>query len=101
MIALQEKSIKALKKEEFDLVDGEFSANEALEIIDDLYARNINFHEIKSFSQLIRYEAKDEATLARISELKEAKEQARKLLQAAREAGRSLRVSSTISIEII
>jgi hypothetical protein len=101
MITQQEEPIKKQKQEDFELVNGEFSASEAIEIIEDLYARNINFHEIKSFSELIRYDVKDEATLARLNALKETREQARKLLQAAREDGRSLRVSSTISIEII
>jgi hypothetical protein len=101
MIALQENLQETETKETFHLIGGTLSADDAMEIIDDLYAKSINFYEIKSYSELIRYEVKEKATLEQIAGLKKAREEARKLLQEAKEAGKSLRVSSGISITII
>lgn len=91
----------SIGKETFDLVKGEFSHEEASEIINDLFFKKINFHEAKSFSQLIRFGVKDAHGQKRISELKLAQEQARALIAEAKESGKTVKVSSTILIELI
>ncbi|MDH4091560.1 MAG: hypothetical protein OEV74_02565 [Cyclobacteriaceae bacterium] len=101
MMVTEEKQITAVENGTFDLVQGDFSPNDALEIVTDLFSMKINFHEVKSFSQLIRFGAKDPDLLQRISELKIAQKQARELINEAKESGKSVRVNSTISIELI
>jgi len=101
MIALEQKKTSTATQGTYELIKGEFSPAEASEIINEMFSKKINFHEVKSFSQLIRYGAKDEATLQRLNELKLNQQFAKDLIQEAKEAGKSLRVRSTISIEFI
>lgn len=97
----KEKEITMLEKGTFDLVKGEFSHEDASEIVNDLFFKKINFQEVKSFSQLIRFGSKDPHTQKRISELKLAQAQARELIAEAKETGKKVRVNSTITIELI
>lgn len=101
MIATQEKTVLEVKQENFNLIQGEFSPNDALSIVTDLYSKKINFHELKNFSQLIQFGAKDSATNHRILALKEAKKQASEFINSAKIGGRSVRVKASISIEIL
>jgi len=96
-----EKTQVEQQKGTYDLVKGEFTLEEASEIINDLFMKKINFNEVKSFGQFVRTGAKDPATLKRIEELKTAREKAQQLLALAKSEGKSLRVESTISIELI
>lgn len=100
MIATEEKQITDVQVENFNLVSGDFTPNEALEIVTDLFGKKINFNEVKSFSQLIQRGSKDPQTLHRISELKLAQDQAIELLNEAKANGKSVSMSSTITIEI-
>jgi len=85
----------------FDLVKGEFSPDEASEILVDLFSKKINFHEVKSFSEQIRFGTEDVKGLKRIKELKIARNSAIELIAEANKSGKSLRIYSTISIELI
>lgn len=98
---MQNKEETTVATGTFDLIKGKFSAEEALEIVNDLYSKKINFNELKSFSQEIRFGAKDPNLLLRINELKLSREEARKFITEAKESGRTLQVSSTINIEIL
>jgi len=101
MIALKEKKIQGVEKGTYDLIKGEFSPTEASEIVNDLFTKKINFNEVKNFSQLIRFGSKDPVIVQRISELKLSQQNARELINEAKDNGKKLRVSSTISIEFI
>jgi hypothetical protein len=101
MIESKEKKTQTVKKGTFDLIKGEFSPAEASEIVNDLFLKKINFHEVKSFSQLIRFDSNDPDTLQRISELKLSQRHAQELIAKARKAGQSLRINSTVIIELI
>jgi hypothetical protein len=101
MIAQQEKQSTTDVKAIYDLVKGDFSPAEASEIIDDLFNTKINFHERKNFSRQIRFGSDDLHGLQRIKELKMARELANGLITEAKKSGKSLRVNSTISIELI
>lgn len=101
MIATHDNPTTELKKAIFDLVKGEFTQEEAFEIVNDLFAKKINFHESKSFSQLVRNGQSDPAEHDRISELQNSREQSSQLIAEAKKSGKSLRVSSTITIELI
>lgn len=54
----------------FKLIDGTFKAEEAKELLTNLYSDKIQFHSRKSFSMQERFGHPDEASLKRIPELK-------------------------------
>jgi hypothetical protein len=85
----------------FNLVSGDYSPAEASEIVNDLFFKKINFFEVKNFSQLIRFGCKSSSIEDQIAEIKKAQLAARELITEASEAGKVLRVQSTISIELI
>ena len=54
----------------FKLIDGEFSVEEAREVIGNLFEFKINFHSKQSFSSELRTGFKDEKSLSRKESLK-------------------------------
>jgi len=84
-----------------NLIQGDFSPTEAQEILSHLIDKKINFHELRQFSQDIRFGIKDEASKKRIAQLKDAKEQLSKIIEEAHAGGRSLKIKSSIEIELI
>jgi hypothetical protein len=101
MISLQEKTVDTVEKGTYDLIKGDFSPEEAAEIMNDLFAKKINFHTQKGFGQLLRFGSKDPKSVQRISELELTQEQILELIAEANNTGKSLRVNSIISIELI
>jgi hypothetical protein len=101
MIATQEKQQVATPTGNYDLIKGDFTPEEGLEIISHLLDKKINFHELKIFSQDIRFGQEDAASLKRISELKACIEQMKELSKEAKLSGKTLRVKSSISVELI
>ena len=91
----------SVKTGEFDLIRGEFSPEESLEILDYLIDKKINFHQTKIFSQEIRYGEVDEKSKQRCEELKKSKAAVREFIQKAREQGGQLRIKSNLNLEII
>ena len=96
-----EKPVSVSTQKSFDLVKGEFSSAEASEILHDLFSKKICFNTQKRFSEQIRFGKHDPRTDQRIDELQQAHDQALKLIAAAKEDGRSVRISSALSIEIL
>jgi hypothetical protein len=97
MIAeLQEKEIGV-----FDLVKGDFTTSDASEIVSDLIDKKINFHNVKNFSQEVRFNSEDQNSKQRILELKLAQEEAKNLIDKANKAGKSIRVNCFVSIEFV
>ncbi|WP_086539703.1 hypothetical protein [Algoriphagus antarcticus] len=84
-----------------DLVRGNFSPEDALEIINHLIAEKINFHEMRSFSSKIRFGEVDQNSEVRIKELKQSKASINVLISNAKEQGKTLKIESTISVELI
>jgi uncharacterized protein with von Willebrand factor type A (vWA) domain len=54
------------KKFEVDLINGEFSTEDARELLIDLFSRKTNFHEIKNFSANERFGKDDPIHMNRI-----------------------------------
>jgi hypothetical protein len=98
---LNSQEITLETKGTFDLVKGDFSPDEGSEILNELFSKKINFHEVKSFSEQIRFGTPDVKGLKRIKELKIARNSAIELIAEAKKSGKSLRNYSTISIELI
>lgn len=80
------------------LISGSFAPDEAKEIIFDLLTSKINFHNIKSFSSLIRFSHPNLESELRIKELKETREQLLALVQQAAGDKLNLRIESTIKV---
>lgn len=98
---LATRDLAIADKGEFDLINGDFSVEEAMEIINHLIDKKINFHQLKSFSHEIRFGEPDQNSVKRSKELKESKMYANELIQLAKEQGGALRIKSSLSIEII
>lgn len=62
------------KLEQVELIRGSFSSDEAKDILMNLINSKINFHEVKSFSKMIRMGIPEEQSLQRIDELKASRE---------------------------
>ncbi len=86
---------------EYDLIRGDFQADEAAEIINYMIMKKINFHEVKCFSSEIRFGKVNQASQERIKELGKAREEVKLLVEEAKRMGKTMRISSTISIDLI
>jgi ERCC4-type nuclease len=84
-----------------DLVRGEYSVEDAREIITNLIHQKINFHNLKDFSSKERFGEADANSLKRIEELKQSRKQILEIIDAAKEAGKTVKINSNITIELI
>lgn len=83
-----------------DLVKGKFSPEDAKEIINHLISGKINFHEMRSFSNKIRFGEVDQNSQVRIKELKHSRAAINVLIVQAKEQGKTVTIESTISVEL-
>ncbi len=84
-----------------DLIKGDFSPEDAKEIINHLFSEKINFHGVKSFSNKVRFGEVDHNSERRIIELKQSRASLNEMIKSAKEQGKTLKIESTVSIEII
>jgi hypothetical protein len=85
----------------FKLVEGDFSAADAKEILLRLIEQKISFHNLKCFSHEVRYGSKDEHSLERIEELNKTKEKLILIINQAQIDGNLLSINSSIDVQII
>jgi predicted transglutaminase-like cysteine proteinase len=101
MIQTQEIETTITEQTSYDLIKGEFEADDALDIINHMLQKKINFHETRIFSQEIRFGEKDEKSMKRIKELKQVNKELNERIKEAKAIGKSIRISSSISIELV
>ncbi|MCB0494412.1 MAG: hypothetical protein KDC93_18570, partial [Cyclobacteriaceae bacterium] len=89
------------EKKQCELIKGDFSPDDALEIINHLITKKITFHELRSFSSEIRFGEVDQKSIDRSKELKQSKASVEKFIQQAKEQNKTLRIKSNILIELI
>jgi hypothetical protein len=87
--------------ENFTLVDGKFSAQDAREILLSLINNKIKFHELKNFSHEVRYSRADNHSVMRIAELKACRESLKDKLKMAVENNTVIRVHSSVVVEFV
>jgi hypothetical protein len=58
------------ERKKINLINGHFNANDANEILIDLYIKNIQFNKVKNFSSQIRFGNDDSEAVSRVEELK-------------------------------
>jgi hypothetical protein len=85
----------------FKLVEGDFSAADAKEILLRLIEQKISFHNLKCFSHEVRYGSKDVHSLERIEELNKTKEKLILIINQAQIDGHLLSINSSIDVQII
>lgn len=86
--------------EEVILIKGEFTADDAKDVLLNLINFKINFHQMKNFGLHERTGKKDEQSLKRIEELKESKQQILSIVDEAKAASAKLKIDSTINIAV-
>ncbi len=101
MTILESTKGTATERDQYELINGDFSPNDSLEILTHLLQEKINYHSMRSFSRVIRHGLEDKASLVRIDELKQTREDIKALVERAREEGKTLSIRSNISIDLI
>ncbi len=87
------------KKQEFKLIEGEFTPQDAKEVLINLYTSKINFHLMKNFSSTERFGKMDETASKRIPQLKESMTIISAIIQEATDKKKKLKVTATVNIE--
>lgn len=86
--------------QEFKLIDGTFSIEDANKVLTTLLNYKIDYHNREDFSNHIRFNKNIEHSKKRIQELTEAKEQIRSLILNSDSQDIKFVIKSNISIEI-
>jgi hypothetical protein len=87
--------------ENFTLVEGKFSAQDAREILLSLINNKIKFHELKNFSHEVRFSRTDNHSVMRIAELKACRESLKDRLKMAVDSNTIIKVHSTVVVEFM
>ena len=84
--------------QEINLLDDLFSADEANEILLNMYKSKIQFHKIKNLSSNVRYGVADEVAIQRIEELNKSVEQLNQIIKKAKQNNGKLIIKSALNI---
>lgn len=85
--------------QKINLVDGQFTASEASDVVEALIQEKINFHKVQRLQKLIGDCDSETGELSgRISELLKEKQKARHFFAEARKAGRNVVINGTLEI---
>ena len=87
------------KKQEFKLIEGEFTPQDAKEVLTNLYTSKLNFHLMKNFSSTERFGKSDETSNKKIPELKKSMAIISTIIEKATSKKKKLIVNATVNIE--
>lgn len=87
--------------ETLTIIDGNFTSDEAKEILSKLITSKINFHATKNWSSQERFGKQDEVAQHRIPALKKELEKLHTILSEAEKSNKRLVVSSEINIMLV
>jgi hypothetical protein len=82
------------------LIDGQFSPDEAREILMSVFIGKIDFHENKNFSSEERFGKVDLTALKRIPELQRSMDIISRIIDEAKENNETLQITSDIQISL-
>jgi hemerythrin superfamily protein len=88
------------KIEKLKLIEGEFSFNEAKEILTSMFNSKINFHNIQNWSSQERYGKDDETAQMKIPLLKNEIEKLEEIILEAKANNKKLIINSEINISL-
>jgi len=80
------------------LINGFYSPEEAKEILMNVFASKIQFHELKNLRSMVTSDCEDETSIIRVKQLKKSVEELNELLKKANESNLELSIQSTIKI---
>lgn len=86
---------------EFKLIEGEFSPNEARNILMSLFNSKIEYHQLDSFSNHIRHGSDVTFSQNRIKALSECVENIKEIVQVANSKGKQLKIEGLIKISFV
>lgn len=96
-----QKEEKSTLEINLNLINGDFTPEDAKEILNELITEKINFHERKSLSSQIRFGYKDEASIKRVVELKNLREYVNEKIKEAEYQSKNVRIISDLQLELI
>jgi hypothetical protein len=82
------------------LINGVYSSEEAKEILMNVFASKIQFHELKNLRSIVTRDTEDEISTLRVRQLKHAVDQFNELLKQAEENNLELAIQSSIQISL-
>ena len=82
------------------LIDGEYTIEEAREILVNLYSNKIKFHDLKIFNSMIRFGKEDTHSKKRIAELKQNLQEITEYLNSLETNNQTISIKSNIEIEL-
>ena len=85
----------------FKLIDGDFSAQESLELLKNVFSSKIQFHQMKNFSSQERFGHQDQNAMIRIPQLKECIDEITKIIESAENKEQQFEINSDIVIHFI
>jgi allophanate hydrolase subunit 2 len=88
------------KHHELKLVDGDFNADDCLEVVSCLLRSKINFHHGRALSMHERFGIDPAHSLKRVAELKASLEQLQRIVEQARANGQRVRIDSTVHLTV-
>lgn len=86
------------KNQSLQLISGEFTPQEAKEILMNLYNTKIKFHQVKNFSSQERLGHDDQIAIKRIADLQKQVEKLKDLLLQVQSENKNLAITSEINI---
>jgi hypothetical protein len=89
------------KIEKLTLIEGEFTFNEAKEILTTMFSSKINFHNLQNWSSQERFGKEDEIAQKRIPTLRNEMIKLEEILSEAKAKNKKLVVSSEIKISLL
>lgn len=87
-------------KQEYKLIDGTFTSEEAEKVLTALFNYKIDYHNREDFSNHIRFNKNIEHSKKRIQELTETKKAIKDMIESSKSNNFNLVINSTISISL-
>lgn len=87
--------------ETVELINGEFTIEQAKEILSNVFSTKIHFHQMKNFSSLERYSKEDEIAITRLPELKRELKRSLAFLENSEISNKKILIHSEIKISVI
>lgn len=92
---------KIERNEIIKLIDGQFSPEDAREILMSLFTKKLQFHEMNNLSSKERFGKEDPMASIRIPELKESLEKINEIIKNAEREKEILEIKSTVNIHFV
>lgn len=84
----------------FQLIDSEFSYDDAKELLMELIKQKINFHKVKNFTSVIRYDETDTDSLEKVKTLINTRNSISEFIETAKKEGKNVSIFSELKLTI-